>query len=42
MRRSSICHTQEQIALKVVSGDLSYIIDTISKSRKVQLIMAGQ
>ncbi|NRB80239.1 MAG: hypothetical protein HRU38_16480 [Saccharospirillaceae bacterium] len=39
---SSISHNQEQIALKVVSGDLSYIIDTISKSRKVQLIMAGQ
>ena len=40
--RSSISHNQEQMALKVLSGDLSYIIDTISKSRKVQLIMAGQ
>lgn len=40
--RSSISHNQEQIALIVVSGDLSCIIDTISKSRKVQLMMAGQ
>ncbi|CED61484.1 Putative uncharacterized protein [Moritella viscosa] len=40
--RTSISHNQEQIALKVVSGDLSYIIDTISKSRKVQLILAEQ
>jgi len=39
---SSISHNQEQIALKVTSGDLYSIIDTISKTRKVQLIMAGQ
>ncbi|MGF1839639.1 hypothetical protein [Vibrio atlanticus] len=40
--RSSTSKNQEQMALKVISGDLFHIVDTINKSRKVQLTMADQ
>ena len=40
--RTSSSKNQKQIALTDVSGDLFHLIGTISKSRKVHLMLAGQ